>query len=102
MGARRVPVARHVLASRASRRAARHIVADGPEIAIERCRSALQRSFNNSDTVTATCLSLRSYLVSRSDNLSQGQDVCESRSWLDETMSEVVALFDDEDELDDV
>jgi hypothetical protein len=40
--------------------------------------------------------------VSWGDNLSQGQDVCESRSWLDETMSEVVALFDDEDDLDDV
>jgi hypothetical protein len=54
------------------------------------------------DIVTATCLSLRSYLVSGGDNLSQGQDVCESRSWLDETMSEVVALFYDEDELHDV
>ena len=40
--------------------------------------------------------------MSGGDNLSQGQDVCESRSWLGETMSEVVALFDDEDELHDV
>ena len=40
--------------------------------------------------------------MSQRDNLSQGQDLRESRTWLDETMSEVVALFDDEDELHDV
>jgi len=82
--------------------AAKDIVADWREIAIERCCSALQRCFNISCISKATCLSLRSYLVSQGDNLSRGQDVCESQSWLNEAMSEVVALFDDENELHDV
>jgi hypothetical protein len=42
----------------------------------------------------------RSYIVSQDDNLSQGQDVCESRSWLDDLRGR--RLFDDEDELHDV
>lgn len=40
--------------------------------------------------------------MSWGDNLSQGRDVGESRLWLGEAMREVAALFDDEDELDDV
>ena len=84
MAARRVPVARRALASRASRRAAGHILAHWPQIAIERCCIALQRAVSMPLTVLLRLAIPSDRTSVAGDNLSQVPDVCESRSWLDD------------------